>query len=280
MSRTQIEQSGLRLADGLPRALSPHCHYEKAMIASWQASGTFWVKPKARRYAAKTPFTEYQLVEPSRTLNALTFDVEDYFQVSAFSGVVDRDSWKRRSLRVEHSTHQILELLSGHESLATFFVLGWLAERVQRLIEAIAGEGHEVACHGYSHKLIYQQSKDQFRDEARRSKRIREDLIQSPVTSCRAASYSITRDSLWALDILCEEGYTTDSSIFPIRHDRYGLRGGPLEPHFVKLSKLGQRHADRRYQLPSAPGSTTPVRSSLILEWRGNRYRPAAELSG
>ncbi|MEQ8783520.1 MAG: DUF3473 domain-containing protein [Roseibium album] len=170
-----------------------------------------------------------------RPLNALTFDVEDYFQVAAFDAAIDRNSWDRLPLRVEKNTLLLLELLARHQVKATFYILGWIAEKVPGLVREIAECGHEVACHGYGHKLVYHQSPQEFRDETRRSKRILEELIQAPVSSYRAASYSITRESLWALEILAEEGFTTDSSIFPIRHDRYGLKGGPRQPHLVRL---------------------------------------------
>jgi polysaccharide deacetylase family protein (PEP-CTERM system associated) len=173
-------------------------------------------------------------------LNALSFDVEDYFQVSAFNDAIRRDAWDSHPLRVGDNTRVLLELLAGHEVKATFYTLGWVAERVPDLVREIAAGGHEVACHGYSHRLIYEQTPAEFRAETERAKRVLEDLAQQPVTSYRAASYSITPKSLWALDILHEAGFTTDSSIFPIRHDRYGLRGGPLQPHYVDLAGGGR----------------------------------------
>lgn len=177
---------------------------------------------------------------PSARLNALSFDVEDYFQVSAFNGVVARDTWDDRPLRVDRNTRVLLDLLDEHGVKATFFTLGWVAERVPALIKAIAAAGHEVASHGYSHRLIYSQTPREFAEETRRSKAVLEDLAQTSVTCYRAASYSITQKSLWALDVLHEEGFTTDSSIFPIRHDRYGLLGGPLAPHYLELPGGGR----------------------------------------
>ncbi|MEZ5560445.1 MAG: DUF3473 domain-containing protein [Pseudomonadales bacterium] len=173
-------------------------------------------------------------------LNALSFDVEDYFQVSAFADVVDRTRWSEHPLRVGANTRRLLEILAERDVKATFYVLGWVAERVPELVREIAAAGHEVASHGYSHQLIYRQSPQVFREETRRSKGVLEHLIQQPVSSYRAASYSITRGSLWALDILYEEGFTQDSSIFPIRHDRYGLMGGPLQPHYLELRNGGR----------------------------------------
>jgi len=176
----------------------------------------------------------------SSPLNALSFDVEDYFQVSAFSGAIDRDDWDGHALRVGDNTRVLLDLLAEHDVRATFYTLGWVAERAPEVVKQIAAAGHEVACHGYSHKLIYTQTPDEFRDETVRAKAVLEDLVQVPVTSYRAASYSITPQSLWALDILFEAGFTTDSSIFPIRHDRYGLLGGPLQPHYLDLPGGGR----------------------------------------
>lgn len=140
-------------------------------------------------------------------LNAMSIDVEDYFQVSAFNNAIDRLSWDDRSRRVDGNTRGLLEILDGAGIKATFFVLGWVAEREPALVKAIAAAGHEIASHGYSHKLIYTQAKDEFSEETRKSKIILEDLVQSPVTTYRAASYSITRASLWALDVLYEAGF-------------------------------------------------------------------------
>jgi polysaccharide deacetylase family protein (PEP-CTERM system associated) len=173
-------------------------------------------------------------------LNALSFDVEDYFQVSAFNGAISRNAWDEHPLRVAKNTRVLLDLLAEHGVKATFYTLGWVAEREPEMVKAIAAAGHEVACHGYSHKLVYDQTPEEFAEETRRSKSVLEDLSQAPVTSYRAASYSITRASLWALDVLCEQGFTTDSSIFPIRHDRYGLVGGPLQPHYLELPGGGR----------------------------------------
>jgi len=172
--------------------------------------------------------------------NALSFDIEDYFQVSAFNGAVDRADWEHLERRVDFNTRRLLDLLAEHDTRATFYVLGWVAEREPALVRAIDAAGHEVACHGYSHKLIYTQSREEFAEETHRARAVLEDVVQKPVTSYRAASYSITDASLWALDTLHAQGFETDSSIFPIRHDRYGLRGGPLDPHYLDLPGGGR----------------------------------------
>ena len=158
-------------------------------------------------------------------LNALTIDVEDYYHVSAFESVIQYRDWERFESRVEQNTHRILDLLDRYKTKATFFVLGWVAERQPGLIRTIVERGHEVASHGYAHQRIDTQSPDKFREETRRSKRIIEDTIGQPIFGYRAASYSITAKSMWALDILKEEGFQYDSSIFPVRHDLYGIPG-------------------------------------------------------
>ncbi len=162
--------------------------------------------------------------------NALTVDVEDYFHVSAFAGSISRDQWDSHSLRVEKNTGRLLELFDQHEVKATFFVLGWLAERVPGLVREIAAQGHEVACHGYSHRLVYDQKPEEFREETLRSKAMLENTIQAPVRGYRAASFSITEVSRWALDIIAEADFLYDSSIFPVRHGRYGIPDAPVHP--------------------------------------------------
>lgn len=183
--------------------------------------------------------------------NALTVDVEDYFQVAALAEAVDRKDWASMEYRVEANTDRLLELFSQREVKATFFTLGWVAERSPELIRRIQKAGHEIASHGYSHQLVYNQTPDVFRDETRRSKQILEDITGEPITGYRAASYSITAQSRWALDILCEEGFTWDSSIFPVHHDRYGMPGTPHEPYRLEAPGGGK--------LIEFPLSTCPV---------------------
>lgn len=166
--------------------------------------------------------------------NALTVDVEDYFQVSAFAKSINKDDWDKHPLRVEDNTRRLMDIFDEAEVKATFFVLGWVADRNRGLVKEIAQRGHEVASHGYSHQLIYNQTPEQFREETIRSKELLEDIIQMPVRGYRAASYSITKKTLWALDILAEAGFVYDSSIFPIRHDRYGIPDAKEVPHLLK----------------------------------------------
>ena len=170
----------------------------------------------------------------AETLNAMTVDVEDYFHVSALAGSIARDRWDSMEYRAEASTGRLLELFADRGIHATFFVLGWVAERSPGLVRRIAAAGHEVACHGESHELVYRQAPTVFRQETLRSKARLEDLVGSPVRGYRAASYSITRESLWALDVILDAGFAYDSSVFPIRHDVYGLSEAPLRPARIK----------------------------------------------
>lgn len=183
--------------------------------------------------------------------NALTIDVEDYFQVAALAEAVKWDDWASMEYRVERNTDELLQLFSERGIKATFFVLGWVAERSPELVKRIHEAGHEVASHGYSHQLIYNQTPKVFREETRKSKQILEDALASPVSGYRAASYSITAQSRWALDILCEEGFSWDSSIFPVHHDRYGMPGTPHEPYILKAPGGGT--------LKEFPLSTCPI---------------------
>lgn len=160
-------------------------------------------------------------------INLLSVDVEDYFQVSAFEQVSPPSSWNSRELRVKTNTERILNILKSYNVFATFFILGWVAERCPELVARIAAEGHEVASHGYGHQRIVTLSRIEFRDDIRRSKAILEDIIGKPVFGYRAPSYSISPRTPWAFDELLEAGYQYDSSIFPVRHDFYGIPDWP-----------------------------------------------------
>jgi polysaccharide deacetylase family protein (PEP-CTERM system associated) len=183
-------------------------------------------------------------------VNAMTVDVEDYFHVSVFDGVIPRSSWDRLESRVTANTSRMLDIFAEHGVRGTFFVLGWVAERFPELVRRIAGAGHEVASHGYGHRLVYDQTPAAFREDVRRAKSLLEDASGVRVHGYRAPSYSIVPRSLWALDVLIEEGHAYDSSIFPIRHDRYGI-------------PVSGRHAyvvDRPVgRLVEAPASTTTL---------------------
>lgn len=172
--------------------------------------------------------------------HAMTVDVEDYFHVAAFAEVIDPKDWSHWPSRVEANTQRLLSLFAEHQIKITFFILGWVAERYPQLVRDIQAQGHEIASHGYSHQLIYRQTPEVFRAETAKSKYLLEDILQQPVNGYRAASYSITRQSLWALDILAELGFTWDSSIFPTRHDNYGIPGSPEEPYEI-ITRSGAR---------------------------------------
>lgn len=165
--------------------------------------------------------------------HAMTVDVEDYYHVAAFNKAINPADWHKWPSRVEANTHTLLQLFDDSQIKITFFILGWVAERYPELVKTIRAQGHEIASHGYSHQLIYKQDQQVFREETAKSKHILEDLAQLPVVGYRAASYSITRKSLWALDILADLGFTWDSSIFPTRHDNYGIPGSPEEPYKI-----------------------------------------------
>jgi polysaccharide deacetylase family protein (PEP-CTERM system associated) len=167
-------------------------------------------------------------------VNAFTVDVEDYFHVAALSAAISRERWESLPQRVEGNTNRLLDLLDETNTKATFFVLGWVAQRFPELIREVARRGHEVASHGFSHQLVYSQSEQEFRSETLRSKGTLEDLLGAAVIGYRAASYSITKKSLWALDILSEAGFLYDSSIFPVHHDRYGVPDAPRRPHVLQ----------------------------------------------
>jgi polysaccharide deacetylase family protein (PEP-CTERM system associated) len=161
----------------------------------------------------------------------MTVDVEDYYHVSAFANVIKPKDWDQWPSTVERNTRALLDLFDESRIKATFFVLGWVAERFSPLIREIAARGHEIASHGYSHQLVYKQTPAEFRRETRESKSLLEDIVQQSVIGYRAASYSITRKSLWAIDILAELGFQWDSSIFPVYHDRYGIPDSPRSPY-------------------------------------------------
>jgi polysaccharide deacetylase family protein (PEP-CTERM system associated) len=167
------------------------------------------------------------LAAPSAVVNAMSVDVEDYFQVSAFEDRVSRADWHKYESRVCRNTERLLEIFDAADVTATFFVLGWVAERFPALVRRIAQAGHEIASHGHEHRLVYEQTRLGFRDDLRRARAALEDAAGSQVFGYRAPSYSITRNSMWALDVLIEEGYRYDASIYPIKHDRYGIPNWP-----------------------------------------------------
>jgi len=191
----------------------------------------------------------FQSVAPR---NAMSCDVEEFFQVAAFERQIRRDDWARYPSRVEYNTGRVLDLFAAKGIRATFFVLGWIAERHGALVRRIVDEGHELASHGYDHTRVVTMDPARFREDVTRTKRILEDVGGVAVRGYRAPSYSIGADNLWALDVLQETGHLYSSSIYPIRHDLYGM--------------------------PEAPRFAFRVRSTAILEipvttveWAGNK---------
>jgi len=179
--------------------------------------------------------TEMRVRGSEPVLNALTIDVEDYYQVSGFESHIRFEQWPHYESRVIGNTWRLLELLHFHRVKATFFVLGWIAERYPQLVLAIHKEGHEVASHGYRHRLLYNMNRTEFREDTMRAKNIVEDLLGVPVLGYRAASYSIIKENIWCLDVLQELGFVYDSSVFPIHHDRYGIPDSDRFPYRISL---------------------------------------------
>ncbi len=231
--------------------------------------------------------------------NILTIDLEDYFQVHAFSDVIKFEDWGNYECRIERNTDRLLSILHDspinngstaarqhcntlepahlvthspnnsltHKVQATFFVLGWIAERYPGLVRRIQEEGHEIACHGYAHQLVYTQSRDEFRQDIKRAKSILEDTTGREVIGYRAPSYSITNKSKWAFEVLVEEGFKYDSSIFPIRHDFYGMPNAPRFPFVVSLNgNSNVEFLTLNFELGTAEpqhGSTAALNNSL-----------------
>jgi polysaccharide deacetylase family protein (PEP-CTERM system associated) len=193
---------------------------------------------------------------PMKIVNAMTVDVEDYFQVSAFERVVARDRWHEYESRVAANTDRLLGIFAEFGVRATFFVLGWVADRDGSIVRRIADAGHEVASHGHGHRLVYDQTPEEFREDVRRARRVLQDLSGQPVNGYRAPSFSITERSLWALDVLSEEGYTYDTSIFPIRHDRYGIPNAPRHAFRVGVGRPFRGAIENEPGLLEIPAST------------------------
>lgn len=186
--------------------------------------------------------------------HALSFDVEEHFQVSAFWSPTRRQQWDRLESRVEQNTIRLMELLARFDTKATFFVLGWVAEQHPGIIKELVKQGHEVASHGYGHELVINQTDSEFRQDIRRSKHILEDLTGEMVLGYRAPSFSITARTQWALPILVEEGYLYDSSIFPVRHDRYGM------PNANPWCHIRKTEAGDLWEIPPSTLKIGPLR--------------------
>jgi len=188
-------------------------------------------------------------------INALTFDVEEYFHAEAFTSVVKPVEWPMLESRVVHSTERLLDVLAESGTAATFFVLGWVGARHPKLVRAIHARGHEVACHGFGHQMITRQSPTQFAEDVRRAKKTLEEAIGAAVIGYRAPTFSVVRETLWSLRVLAESGFRYDSSIFPIVHDRYGIPDAPRFPH-------------RRTVAPGTEITEFPLSTVSRLGWR------------
>ena len=172
-------------------------------------------------------------VSPPKHL--MSVDVEDYFMVEAFASSISQDSWETRPSRVAMSTLRILDLFDRYSVKGTFFFVGWVAHKFPKLVREVHARGHELACHSYWHRTVYSQTQDEFREDTQAAVRAIEDAAGVKVFGYRAPSWSITKDCLWALDVLAEEGFTYDSSIYPIHHDLYGVPGARRFPYTHRL---------------------------------------------
>jgi polysaccharide deacetylase family protein (PEP-CTERM system associated) len=168
--------------------------------------------------------------------NALTIDLEDYFHVSAYAGKVRMEEWDSYPSRVEQNTDRLLEVLAEQHCLATFFVLGWVAEKKPKVVARVAAAGHEIACHSMLHRRMFDLTPREFREDTRRAKAIIEETTGKQVVGYRAPSFSLTKQSFWALDILVEEGFQYDSSIFPVEHPSYGIPDAPRTPYWINTA--------------------------------------------
>jgi polysaccharide deacetylase family protein (PEP-CTERM system associated) len=167
-------------------------------------------------------------------MNALSVDVEDYFQVSALAPHIDRASWDSQPCRVERNVQRLLALFEKHGTQATFFTLGWVAERYPQLVRDIVAGGHELASHGYGHLRASEQTSDEFRQDLLRAKGVLEDIAGRPVIGYRAPSFSIGYGNPWAFDVLVETGHLYSSSVYPVKHDHYGMPDAPRFPYAAR----------------------------------------------
>jgi len=203
-------------------------------------------------------------------VNALTIDVEDYFQVSAFNHHIARSEWDTLPCRVERNIERILELLAGVDAHATFFILGWIAERYPALVKQISAAGHEVASHGFEHRRASEQDRDAFLADIQLAKAVLEDIAGHGVHGYRAPSFSVGRGNEWAFDCMTEAGYRYSSSVYPIRHDHYGMPDAPRFAHEIRPGLLEVPVATIRMldqNLPAGGGGYFRLLPYAISRW-------------
>ena len=215
--------------------------------------------------------------------NALTIDVEDYFQVSAFAPHIARSEWPTRECRVERNIHVILDMLAKHDTKATFFTLGWIAERYPDLIRQIVAQGHELASHGYGHERASDMTEDAFFADIQLAKVILEDLSDAEVQGYRAPSFSIGTGNLWAFDCLARAGYRYSSSIYPIAHDHYGMPDSPrfayeVRPGLLEIPVTTLRAFGRNF--PSSGGGYFRLLPYPLSRWMLGRVNAADQEAG
>jgi polysaccharide deacetylase family protein (PEP-CTERM system associated) len=215
--------------------------------------------------------------------NALTIDVEDYFQVSAFAPHIDRADWDNCECRVERNVHRILDLLDQHSTKATFFTLGWIAQRYPQLIQQIVDRGHELASHGYGHERASDLTEAAFLEDVRSAKAILEDLSGQEIRGYRAPSFSIGKNNLWAFDCLAQTGHRYSSSIYPIAHDHYGMPDSPrfvyeVRPGLLEVPITTLRAFGRNF--PSSGGGYFRLLPYALSRWMLQRVNATDRQSG
>jgi polysaccharide deacetylase family protein (PEP-CTERM system associated) len=210
-------------------------------------------------------------------VNAFSIDVEDWFQVAAFASYIDRKDWDSLECRVERNVDVLLETLDKHQVKATFFTLGWIAERYPAMVGRIVAGGHELASHGYGHHMVGELGPQLFREDVVKAKAILESLAGCEVIGYRAPSFSVGRDTLWALDILAETGHSYSSSIYPIKHDLYGMPDAPRFAHqrsgLLEIPATSIRLGERNY--PASGGGYFRLLPYPVSRWSVQRVNRA-----
>ena len=191
-----------------------------------------------QRYGRLIPFANQKQVPGGEPLNAFTIDLEDYFHTEVSSRSVKYDDWEKYASRIEYSTHRLLDMLDEHNTQATVFVLGWVAERYPHLVREVAQRGHEIGCHSFRHRLVYRLTPQVFAEDTRIAKQVIEDLTGTAVEGYRAPSFSITPGNEWAFKVLEQSGFVYDSSVNPIWHTSYANTRAPRFPYYIEGTRL------------------------------------------